>query len=207
MPPFFSFLAFWRKRPATTPTMELGRLLSNLWSIDEAVLPALEQQVRELLEKGADPSAQYGRDRIWQLAVNYPAMLQILLDTGRCDLSSLGAVEFRDDYPFESLLLMLRSGLEPNLVSADGESLVHFLWERFDEDAGEGDTREALQLALKAGADPALLHEDGGYRPFAPSVEVDHMLIAVGAKPNQQRRKPQAVPFEKGSFARRGVLG
>ena len=184
------------KKPQWTPTLELGRVLSNLWALDQILLPMQAEKVRDLLSHGADPNGFYGKTRVWHLAVGYPAMLKVLLEEkpDALELNGFGELGFRNACPIESLLLLLSHGLDPNLVSNEDESLLHFLWERFDEDQGKEGTREALEAVLSAGANPELLEKHGGHRPYAPSIHMDRLL---GKKPLPARERPEIKAFKK----------
>lgn len=209
--------SFFRK-PKTSPTLQLGTLLSGLWADDKALIALRKTQVQALLAAGADPNGLYGKARIWHLAFSQPLLLKILLENG-ADVSTFGETPFSfeggptdgisrqaegsdpsDDQQNEasrlmtgslaSMKLLLEHGLDPN-VEHEGETLLHYLWQLYDEANGKFETRETLVMAIEAGADPKGLFKAGRFKPYAPSVWMDRLLEQHGQKEKLVRKSPK----------------
>jgi cytohesin len=152
------------------PNLQLGEDNDNAYLIHLAVLEGTRDNIRALLDKGADPHVRdkYGKTPLHSLArrcgesmrLTYPDIVEMLLDKGldpnaqQTDGSGLGssgkgetplhkAVQSRDDSTAEVVEILLQHGADPCIRNEDEETPLHL--------ASGGRITDSL---LEQGADP-----------------------------------------------------
>ena len=167
----------------------VGQIITHTGEVDSLRLDGLKR----LLAKGANPNTIEPRSKapLWMSALEEPALLDVLLQHG-VDLAQLANRSFRFSENAEVLGVLIKHGLDPQLVSPEGQSLLHYAWEMLDRQSGTEGTQALVELVLEKGAPIDDLEKCGVFRPYQKSVWMEGIIRRCRGEKPETRKTPNA---------------
>lgn len=162
---------------------QLFDTITASWMDEEGfLLDARADKINELVKSGADTNTLVSETQnpIWHSAVGEPKLLEACINSGARNIQDL---PFRDIESVQSLRLLIDNGYNPN-TRINGESLLHYLWQMYDDCDGHGESRDCIVSLLGMGANIHDVFLCGVYRPYSPSLWMEQ-LIAAQSKEQQ----------------------